>query len=123
MVIMQNFISSQYSKNHFVFCLNNKFNNDDFVLFIGIMEEALDLKLMADGKSDVLNGFMTMSKPSGYFCLWGNHVFKGDHTSIILSLYSKDKPKEEGNTHKYEAVKLTDDLLLSIKKLHGKHII
>lgn len=110
MIDLSRFVANPYIGFQKVFCFNGQLNNDDFIVFIRLLEKYTQLKLIADTENEILNGFVTMCPQFGLQCTWGDHFKEGDHTSVIVSLYDKDKAPNEESMTTFQKVEVTSQL-------------
>ena len=119
MIDLSRFVSNPYIGFQKIFCFDYQLSNDDFIGFVRLLEKETGLKLMADKEGDILNGFVTMCPQFGLQCTWGDHFKEGDHTSVILSLYDKDKEPNEESSTIFRKVNITEELKRYIESAYS----
>lgn len=110
MIDLKQFVINPYVGFQKVFCFDKRLTIDEFIVFIRTLEFKTGLHFIADKPDDLLHGFATMCPMIGSKCTWGDHFKEGDHTSIILSLYDKDKEPNEESEATFRKVEVTEEL-------------
>jgi hypothetical protein len=91
---LKKFVYNEFVGFQKCYCLDKLLTPEEFISFVKHLELKSGLNLMAETEGETLDGFVTKTQQVGKFCDWGNHPIQGDHTSIIVTLYEKDKPAE-----------------------------